>query len=88
MSLMRYHEEIVVAATASSNMDIGNNEADEALREVVEMLIDSKEGKEHEEASDNARMMAQFASDMLSVPRYISMIPALALGELAQSLNY
>ena len=38
------------------------------------------------EVSDNARKMAQFASEALSVPRDISMIPALALGELAQSL--
>ena len=91
MCLMSKCEEIVKAAAFDDNMSLTTEEADEALREIVQILLDwttnaSKDGVEQEEVSDNARKMAQFASEALSVPRDISMIPALALGELAQSL--
>lgn len=97
--LMRNHEDIVAEAAASSDMDLTPEHSDEALREVIQTLLDWKmDGSKSEEddasesaeellLSDDARKMAQFASEKIEVPRDVGMIPALALGQLVKSVQ-
>jgi hypothetical protein len=60
MCLMRKREEIATAAVFDDNMSVTIGEADEALHEVVQILMDwtmnaAKGGEEQAEVSDNAR---------------------------------
>ena len=92
MYLIGNYEEITAAA--SSSLDIQLSDADEALREVVYVLLDWKmnDGSNMNCSGDelvisnNARRVAQFACDKIEVPRDMGMIPALSLGKLVQSL--
>ena len=71
-------------AAATSNMGIAAEEADEALREVVQALLQPEVS---EQASANAQQMALFLSETLEVPKDVGMVPALALGVMALSLQ-
>ena len=82
--LMRKHEDIVSDATSS--LDMSEDDADEALREVIQLLVD--ESVDMGNLSENAKQMARFASEMIEVPRDLGMIPALALGKLVLSLQF
>lgn len=81
----------MLQADAASSMGVTADETDEALRELSQVLLDWKmnESNPIEVAglSDNARQMALFLSEKIEVPRDVGMIPALTLGELAQSLQ-
>ncbi|KAL7462451.1 hypothetical protein ACHAXS_002836 [Conticribra weissflogii] len=57
------------------------NGADEALREVVQRLLD---GEAAAALSEKARQMVQFVSERVSVPKDLGMVPALALWALIQ----
>jgi len=94
---MRNREGILAAAAdASSSMDLAPGDADEALREVIQLLVDWKMGagsnegdaaKSVTEISENGRQMAQLVSERIEVPRDMGMIPALALVEFVQSIQ-
>jgi len=97
---IRNCEEIVSAATlSSSGMDLQQSDVDEALREIVQILLDSKmtdsklsECSDDDDEpqillSDNARRLARFACERIEVPRDMGMIPVLSLGELIQSFT-
>ena len=81
--LMRNQEDIVSDATTS--LDLSEDDADEALREVIQLLVD--ESVTTGDLSENAKQMARYASERIEVPRDLGMIPALALGKLVQSLQ-
>lgn len=95
LHLIRNREDVVVSAASAMGVDAGV--ADEALREVIRLLLDWKMGGgsetaddragQVEEVSENGRRMARFASERIRVPRDIGMVPALALGELARSIQ-
>ena len=94
--LIRCREEIVATMAGYSSRDNVNDrglsmeEADEALREVVQILIHFKmDGSVHssdnvEQLSENARRMAAMVCERIEVPRDMGMIPALALWSLIQ----
>ena len=89
--LMRNHVDIVTAAVESLD-DMSEEEADEGLRELIQLLIaddgdDDDDTKSVENLSDNARQIATFASERIEIPKDIAMIPALALGELVQQIT-
>mmetsp|Transcript_28651 Transcript_28651/g.61645 ORF Transcript_28651/g.61645 Transcript_28651/m.61645 type:complete len:286 (+) Transcript_28651:676-1533(+) len=84
--LMRNREEITAAAAAASNAELSSDDADEALREVVHLLVDWKMGEGVPTVSENGRTMARFASEGIEVPRDMGMVPALALWELVLSI--
>ena len=97
---IRNCEEIVsAAALPSSGMDLQQSDVDEALREIVQILLDSKmtdsklsECSDDDDEpqillSDNARRLARFACERIEVPRDMGMIPVLSLGELIQSFT-
>jgi hypothetical protein len=96
--LMNNRDASIAAASSptSSVADMRRNDADEALREIVRLLLDWKVGGpnpagENVEGkgmilSENALRLARFVcEEMIDVPRVMGMIPAFALGELVRS---
>jgi len=83
--LMRNREE--VAASAALGTGMAPDVADEALREVVQLLVagGGVDDEGDEGLSENGCRLARYVSETLQVPRDVGMIPALALGELVQS---
>jgi glutathione S-transferase len=84
--LLRNCDDIVSKAVVF--MDITNETADKALREIIQHLLHWKIGTVEEDIilSDKALQIAQFVSEkLLEVPRDLGMIPALALVRLVQS---
>ena len=83
--LIRNQNEIITAAVLS--LDMKEDSVDEALREVIHLLLsDSSESSSKVELSDKARQVAMFVSEMIQVPRDLSYIPALALGQVVKSI--
>jgi hypothetical protein len=80
-------------------MDLQQSDVDEALREIVQILLDSKmtdsklsECSDDDDEpqillSDNARRLARYTCERIEVPRDMGMIPVLSLGELIQSFT-
>ena len=97
--LMNNRDASIAAATSptSSVADMRRDDADEALREIVLLLLDWKvsgpddsTGENVEDRglllSENALRLAQFVcEEVIEVPRTMGMIPALALGGLVRS---
>ena len=90
---MRNREEILAAA--ASSMDLAPDNADEALREVIHILVDWRMGggpnagdaTSVRELSENGRQMVQLISERIEILRGMAMIPAQELGELVQSMQ-
>ena len=97
--LMNNRDASIAAATSptSSVADMRRDDADEALREIVRLLLDWKvsdsddpRGGDDEGRgvllSENALRLARFVcEEVIEVPRTMGMIPALALGGLVRS---
>ena len=83
--LMRNHQEIVQFAAAKDDLSMDDSAVDTALREVIQLLLE--DGENANELSENGQAMAKYASETIEIPRDLGMIPALALGELVQSMQ-
>jgi len=89
---MRNRDMIVNAAVAASDY-FDQDTADEALREVIQVLVDwdvyfdqSSEEETEQPLSEDGRKMALFvAEEMIQVPRHMGMIPSSVLWEVIRS---
>ncbi len=97
--LMNNRDAAIAAATSSTSSvaDMRRDDADEALREIVRLLLDWKVNDSDDPTginvedrgmllSENALRLARFVcEEVIEVPRTMGMIPALALGGLVRS---
>lgn len=81
--LLRNHDDIV--SDAATSLDMSEDVVDEALREVIQLLVDGSVTTG--DLSENAKQLARFANERIEVPRDLGMIPALALGKLVLTLQ-
>ena len=87
--LLRNHVDIVTAAVESLDNNMSEENADEGLRELIQVLIADNDDSyiSLEELSESARQIATFASKTIDIPKDVAIIPALALGELVEQIT-